>query len=206
MKYTDIKVTTVCICDRDYALLLENKLRPLKGIGWNIVVGGVTNPYFSAPKNVKEKKPKKDMSGPNHPNWQGGIKDWRKFYCLLSESPQAQAEKKRKLEEKENRKTRHRQPHVPEHIAKIVEAKKKYFEERGPWANSQADKYLWGKAQDIYLLWAKEPCGCRALSRQLGLPRSSTVKNLIKKFNTGWVPYLDPRFLEFLNESQTATN
>ncbi len=205
-KYEDIVLTTICICDKDYALLMENKLRPTKNIGWNIAVGGITNPYFSAPKKVKEPKPRKDTSGPNHPNWQGGIKNWRKFYCLLTESPQAQAERERKKLEKELREKQPRQPRSTEHIQKLAAAKRKYFEERGTWANHQADKYLWSKSQDIYLMWLEDMCGCRALSRKLGIPRSTTIKGMIKRFNDGWVPYLDPRFLEFLNEREKASN
>lgn len=38
----DIIVDTVCECDHDYALWLENKIRPLPNIGWNLSVGGMT--------------------------------------------------------------------------------------------------------------------------------------------------------------------
>lgn len=38
----DIIVDTICECDHDYALWLENKIRPLPNIGWNISVGGMT--------------------------------------------------------------------------------------------------------------------------------------------------------------------
>lgn len=205
LAYDDIVVTTICICDKDYALLLENKLRPVKNIGWNIVVGGITNPYFSAPKKVKEKKPKPDISGPNHPNWQGGIKNWRKFYCLLSESPQAIKEKEIKKQQKLLHKKETRGKLSLEHVEKLSLAKKEMYENGGPWLNSQADKYLWRKAQDVYLLWVSSPCGDRALCRKLGIFRTQTIINMIEKFRDGWIPAQDTRFLEFVNESQTAT-
>lgn len=200
LKYTDLKVSTLCICDKDYALLLENKLRPVKNVGWNVAVGGRTNPYFSAPKKVVPKKGKPDISGDKHPNWQGGISNWRKFYCLLSESPVAMAEKKRKAEEKALA-AANAKPMCEKLKKKLSDAKKRFFKERGPWANSQADKYTWKRADCIYEIWKDSPCGNRALCRKIGMVRNSTIKNMIKMFRDGWIPLEDDRFLEFKNET-----
>lgn len=197
MKYDDIVVTTLCLCERNYALILENKLRPVKNIGWNIAVGGITNPYFSAPRKKYVKKGRPDISGEKHPNWQGGIKNFRNFYCLLSDSPVAKAEKLEKAKVVVE-KTRQMSD---EQKKSLSDAKKRFFSEKGVWANSQADKFTWRMADKLYNSWVECPCGDRALSRRFGMFRKSTVKNMIKMFKNGWIPFEDKRWLEFKNES-----
>lgn len=199
LKYDDIVTTTLCLCDRDYALLLENKLRPIKSIGWNIAVGGITNPYFSAPKKQRIKKGYPDISGDKHPNWQGGIKNFRKFYCLLSESPQAVEERNRKRAAKSIVKPKVAGLNEVQR-EKLSLARKKFFQENGGWVNPQADKYTWKMADAIYNRWIEDPCGDRALSRKLGMVRNKTIYTMIKLFRGGWIPLNDARWEKFKNE------
>ena len=79
-KYGDkIIVTTLVVCDKDYAKFFENKLRPTDFIGWNMNAGGYI-PSIKSPEVLKasaEKRKKtmegRDLGGENHWNWRGGI-------------------------------------------------------------------------------------------------------------------------------------
>lgn len=79
-KYGDkIIVTTLVVCDKDYAKFFENKLRPTDFIGWNMNAGGYI-PSIKSPEVLKAsaEKRKKTMEGrylcgENHWNWKGGI-------------------------------------------------------------------------------------------------------------------------------------
>ena len=79
-KYGDkIIVTTLVVCDKDYAKFFENKLRPTDFIGWNMNAGGYT-PSIKSPEVLRasaEKRKKtmegRDLGGENHWNWKGGI-------------------------------------------------------------------------------------------------------------------------------------
>lgn len=64
--HENLIVETLVICSPEYALWLENKLRPDKGIGWNMAVGGGD---ISAPRTVSDEtreKMRKSQTGKLH--------------------------------------------------------------------------------------------------------------------------------------------
>src|SRR6476660_9387781 len=71
-KYDDIIEYILVQGSRDYCLMIEEKARPVKGIGWNIEKGGSAPPIQYGPMSEAQKqKIGKANSGMNSAGWKG---------------------------------------------------------------------------------------------------------------------------------------
>ena len=83
----NILIDTLCITDEDYALHLEQSLRPTENIAWNIKKGG--------------KRPA-PLYGEDHSNWKGGSYEYRlrKGIASKEEIEEVRAKGRKKISER----------------------------------------------------------------------------------------------------------
>lgn len=201
-KYDDrVIVDTLCYSDKEYAKELEFKLRPKDFIGWNMRPGGMTPPS-DLPDDIKIEKIRKWkismegkwLCGDSHPNFKDGKRS--KYISKVPETAEEINFRNEQISLRFKDK-----PLSDEHKALLSLRKLEYFQEFGPWANSQANTEIWKMAHTVHELWIEEPCGDRKLSRKLGIDRNKSVKNMITMFKSGWIPLEDGRYRRFINES-----
>lgn len=180
----DVIFETILVCGREYAKLIENKLRPSPWIGWNIACGGSTgNADIRALKPLS--KETRDKISKNHIS---------KRHIFAEIAKKTHTGRKRSDETK----------------LRISEALlgKTFSEERKQtlsdaqtgkvkWLCSRANKDLWSIADYLYNIWIiNDKCGVKSLHEITSIPKYSLI-NIQKYFREGWNPLEDKDWLDF---------
>lgn len=182
-KYGDrIIVTTLLVCNKEYAKFFENRLRPTDFIGWNMNAGGYT-PSTKSPEVLKaaaEKRKKtmegRELGGENHWNWQGGISLER--HIKKPWTPEKRKAAGAKISEK-----RKGCSLTEEHRKKLSEAKIGMYDgEKNPFADLK--EYTFIRVVDGLV----EVCTRSALKRKYGLGKQIEALFYTKPQKTalGW--------------------
>ena len=179
----NLVVDTVCVADEDYALYLENFLRPTENIAWNIRAGGTKSAQ---------------LAGEKHPNWKGGSYTYRLRKGIATKEEIA-------LVRLEGRKKQSERflgiPLEDYHKRKLSGAKNKFFDENGFWCNSQAKPDLWKDADKIYSFFTLLAATRATISSYFGIPEWQ-AKKMVSKFHAGWNPNKDDRWIKYFKQEQ----
>ena len=172
--HENLVVETLVICTPEYAIWLENKLRPEKGIGWNMAVGGGD---INAPRTISDEtreKMRKSQTGKLHTQ---ESKD--KISATLSKvmlGHKHSDETRAKISESNKGKKS-----TKEAIEKGMISKFYFYVKNNREVYSRAvefyDSYLSGVSS--YLT-----------EKSVGMPRGSLVA-MFQHFKTGWNPLND---------------
>lgn len=180
----DIEMCVLCVCNKEYALWLENKLRPVSRIGWNMVEGGGLPPNhkgFTRSKETLEKmsKARKGVRRPDH------IVEKMRGRRLSDEQKQQISEKLkgRKLSDEHCKSMSDRIKETPFYIRNA---------QRGKLSSAHfiADMFY-----EMFLDGVKVS---RPLAAKYGVTRQ-VLKTLWSKFNDGWVPKKDEQWVSFVS-------
>ncbi len=183
-KYGDKLIyETVLLGSPEYCLLIEEKLRPLPDIGYNVSVGGVS---VNLGRRVSEETRKK-MS-----DWQKGkiisetaLANMReaaknRIYSISEETRQLMSEKAKLRDNSKN-------------IAKARES----ITGVGKWKKHNADKYAWSLSGKVFDIIQEEPTiGVRRIANKLDIVYSKLAV-VFKEIKAGWNPYKDEDWLVF---------
>jgi hypothetical protein len=185
--YENLVVTTLVEGSPEYCLLIENRLRPLPNIGWNIAAGGDRGMLGRKHSEATLKKISESLKG-----------------RTLSDST------KQKISEVTKGK-----PKTAEHASKIGDAlrgrvrtedqcvKMREALNATPWNPPRAVPANWSMAQEIADMVLEgvrhkdilEMCGHHK--------RSSALKHILDRVKAGWIPKEDPAWLQFKEQYLT---
>jgi len=171
----NLVVDTLCLCDKEYGLALEHKLRPLPQVGWNIALGG------SAPTLGKKLSPEAKskisatMSG-------------RKF-SDEHRSNMSKAAKGKVVSEETCRNISKAKTGLPGH-KHTDECKARLSKSKRLYNHPQCVKDAWVIAHQIYDVHTIVGLGCGNLANLFG-STASNMLHMIKSFKAGWNPYTD---------------
>lgn len=182
-KYGDeLVVETLCICDVEYGLWLETKLRPTPGIGWNVGPGGACPTLgIKADPAVVQK-----------------MIESRSWYSHSDETKEKLSETKRGVAKSKAHRvamkySRGLGPKPPLDIEKHKKDK------RGLWKNGRANKSLWLMAGELFESYIEEDCGHIVLAQRFNLP-SHSLSKILRYFESGWNPSEDLEWLQWKQE------
>lgn len=166
-------VDTLVICDDDYAIELEAKLRPSSRIGWNTVAGG---------QNVKLVRDVKETNLHTQDS-----KDKMKILQKESWELNRQNKLKRMVESR-----------VPLSVPTNEDGSPKKFWESIRYSFTRNSEY-WEKAQDFRDLYdSLKYCASTDLMNSFGIDtrKRHWFNKLLRYFDGGWIPKQDPLWIE----------
>lgn len=186
----NLLTSVVLIAEEAYCYDIEFKLRPEKGIGWNIAIGGSKPPSQEGNKHSDETKEKISKV------WKGKKRS--------PESVQKSVDSRAGFKHSEESKEKMRLANIgtkrdPEAIAKRVakmlgrtytdEHKQKISASRlskNPWDISPSNALLWAEADIYYKMWLEEKSPYK-VSRRLQLAHKA-LEAMFRRFESGYVP------------------
>ena len=169
-------VDTICICDKEYGLWLENKLRPTEEIGLNIAVGG-SAPMLGRKRTRKKKKKgaaaKRGVSlSKEHCE---NISRGRKGIVIKDES------RKKISDSLKGRKV------PPETLLKRSGSIRLF-------KNPFALPCIWEMAESVFTAWEETGFGGKRLGRLFNTTEQR-LASMINAFKSGWNPSEDLEYL-----------
>lgn len=163
----DFIVETICISDSEYCYWLENQLRPIKNLGWNIAIGGSKPP---SPENrVWSEKSRQKLSD----SLKGKTSEARK-----------QATKKLGIKRKGLPKSK-----------SSVDKYNNFLNRVGPWKYPSANTDFWSQADTYYSEYLSGK-NAWSVSKLCGVGYDQ-LKTIFKYFSNGWIPMEDARWVEY---------
>lgn len=199
--------SAVVIAEEDYCYEVEFKLRPTKGIGWNIAEGGNKPPSKLGFKHSEESKEKISKV------WKGKKRS--------SESVARSVESRRGFKHKEESLEKMRIASTGrEQSAETVEKRvskirgRKYSEDhrkkisdsrlsKNPWEIKPANIETWTKADVYYQYWLEEKSPYK-VARKLGL-KHKTLAAMWRWFDNGYNPSEKEEWLKTFKEESFGT-
>lgn len=168
-------VDTLCICENDYGLWLENKLRPTANIGYNLAVGGLA-PMLG--RKHTEETIQKQMC-----TWQESFTEDRRE--ALKRASKASAESW--TEERRKQASLTQLAIAPQ---------------RSDYRNHSVDIFKWVHAEEFYTCFLR---GVRPKTLEKALSKSSKSFNkMFKLFEKGWIPTEDSDWMSFRTENECS--
>lgn len=175
-KYGDnLIVETLVICEIDYAVDLEIRLRPEDKIGWNIVKGGGMPPLFKKGMTTPESSERRSKA---------------KLGTKMSEEARAKMVEAWKTRERNMFTTEQRQ----EYIRKSAETK-------APWTYAGTFKEVWAIADQCYQEFLKGTARY-SCSKMFGV-KHTQLSAMYRKFKKGWIPTQDELWLDEFNKTES---
>lgn len=196
----------ICICDNEYGLWLENKLRPELYIGWNCGVGGAAPTLgFKHTEDMLKKRAISKRLVYEDPEYLERLSiAQKKQYEDNPSRRQASSDRAKKQWESQghrerlsaNMKIKFQDPLYRERwLASRLESIAK---QTGlpPWEHNNADKSRWFLAQDCYNFWiANGRCGATLIARHFQAEDRQRFTAIYRKLKTGWVPQEDSEWV-----------
>lgn len=185
----------------EYVLLMENRLRPTPGIGWNIAQGGQSTNKGRITSEETKKKQSLAKLGKKHTPEQRAAKS------AYTKGRKHTEESKEKLSKALTGKKR--TPEMLERLSisrkgkKASETTRAKLSERlqnAPWLASKR-KSTWTLAGVIYKLFSEGKRKCD-ICRELGLEKH-TIYTVFEHIKSGWIPQEDPAWLQFKEQYLT---
>lgn len=187
----------------EYVLLMEERLRPTEGIGWNCAQGG-QDTGKGRTQSVEEKQKRADkLRGRKH------TKDARQRMSDATKGkPKSEAHKAKcrvaALGKKRPVEASRRQAEKLKGLVKITEEGRKRLSESkkslNEWEHSQANKNLWSQAHSaLDFKNSSEKFSQRYLAKFFGI-KDSQVYALYTKLKSGWNPSEDQSYLAWLEQ------
>lgn len=194
----NIKLTVLCITDKEHARYMEKKLRPEPFMGWNMSIGGMTSPEIPSEVRkaaaIKAKKVRKVPQGSDHPMWAGGKERWLRKNGLFV--PKTREEWSANIS-----KGLTGRKQSEEAIDKQSKAHLRRFEEMGWWVNSQAREDTWLSAGLVFVLRETVAAPKWLISEITGMSLDQ-ISKIASKLNQGWNPLEDNRWIEFYDNKK----
>jgi hypothetical protein len=190
-KYDDIIITEILVGTVEYCCMIENKLRPIARIGWNLAVGG-EKPMLGF-NHTEETKLKVSLN--NGMRGKPLTEDHKQKLSVALKGKTVSSEVKQTLSElaKERIKTEEGKAQ----LERAVKAAALSRLNKPSWEIPKADKNTWLMADKIYDLMMENPeIKSSALSKLLGVP-SSKLQKIYPKIKNGWNPHLCQDWLNF---------
>lgn len=161
-------VTTICECSTNYALFLEEKLRPSEKIGWNLVKGGGLPPSHKGKKRSPEfvEKLRKRMKGSTF------LSEYNKLN---------KTEKTAEVKMKISNSLRGR------NLSQDTKQKMSQIRSSIEYRLSVCNKNLLKISGNFYKMYLQGVIPNRKLSSESGFTRQS-LKTLWKLFDDGYIP------------------
>lgn len=161
-------VTTLVICEDDYGLELEFKLRPTENIGWNMVVGG------KAPMLGREMS--KESIEQQKRSWQNSFTEERRE--SLKRASKASAES-----------------WSEERRLAAIELQKRLAPSKIMYRGHSANPAIWVHAEEFFGAFLK---GIRKKTLEKAFSKPSKHFNaLFDYFERGWIPDQDTEWIEY---------
>jgi hypothetical protein len=219
----DIRVVEVVRGSPEYCLFIENSLRPLPNIGWNIAPGGGAN--FLGRNHTEETKEKiraantgtifseerkKKMS-----EGRKGIQHTEEAKAKMSAARKGKPMNLTAEQIQAKREYMLTRPPMSEEVRNKISTKnkgRKYSEEDKErmrerrardypdWLSMRANKSNWTKAAEMYVFMQENPeHNANTTGRSVGISYNS-AKTIYKKLKSGWNPLEDEAWLTFKAE------
>lgn len=176
-KYGDeVVISTLIEGSDDYCLLMEEKLRPTKNLGWNHIVGGSKPPSMLG---RKMKSSTKDKIGESN----------KKIIAAMTP---------------DERISRYSYLKGLKRSAETLEKYKKAQEgKHTSWLVKNANLSVWSIAQEVYNYLQLNSVGGKRLSSAFNL-KECQINALMKKIKAGWNPSEDQDYLSWLDKYNKA--
>ena len=184
-------VETLCVCDKEYGLWLENKLRPEERIGLNIAVGG------SAPMLGRKRDPAATEQGAAK---RRGAKLPKEHCENISKGRKglvhSELHRKRISETLTGRK-------IPKEVLEKRSATIRLFK------HHNSHPCVWILAEQVFTVWVKGEMGCRKIARLFDTTHQRLF-SMLSAFKSGWNPSEDQEYLAwreaYLEEQRKEPN
>lgn len=175
-KYGDrLIVETLVICDIEYAIDLEIKLRPDDKIGWNIVKGGGLPPLLRKGQLTEDQRKARSVA-------RKGKK--------MSEEGRANLVEAWKTRERNMFTTEQRQNNI-----------RKSAETKAPWTYAGTFKEVWAIADQCYEEFLKGTARW-SCAKMFDL-KHTQLSAMYRKFKKGWIPSEDQLWLNEFNKTES---
>lgn len=197
---------TIIVAEESYCYEVENKLRPVVSIGWNVAIGGTKPPGVKGlpvSQETREKLSKASKGRPMHENSREALR-------LANEGRQFSEEHRKKISDH----LRTREP-TERMISLLVErnkartgevrselSKKKQsdtIKEQGYWNCTRSNRELWSKADEFYVYFLKG-LSAYLTAKELGMSRNQLI-SIFNHFKGGWIPAEDSKWLSDFKEN-----
>lgn len=184
-----VEVVTLLEGSEEYCYLMESRLRPRPGVGWNMNAGGNDAPRTGVklPENVREKL--------RHNNLGKTLSEsWRLAMSLASKGRKKSPEHARAISAALKGK-----PKSSTAVERMRTALKDYNATRGSWEHTKANKGAWARAEALYEhLCDNLSCGSLKLATKFGLSKSD-VATIHREVRAGWNPHEDQNYQGWLS-------
>lgn len=196
----NLVLETICICEEDYAYVLENKLRPSKLIGWNVAIGGSKPPGVKGLPVSEETRKKLSKANKGRKQTDSQKEALRKANIGRKRSPEHKAKISEYLSNRPvtqkmiDRLIAHNKSRVGER--RSDESKNKQsssIKANGYWNTKRANRSLWEQADKFYqefITGLRQHYTEKKYCLNIGCLRS-----IFKHFKDGWIPAEDERWV-----------
>lgn len=179
----------ICIGSADYCLALEKKLRPSRGLGWNIAIGGeapglgktLTDEHKHAVSIAQKGRVRTSQERINV-----GLASMGRVPSSDSRKKMSDAAKARGFSE--------------DHKRNISAAKKGIPSTNGAWLHPSAIVEKWIVANQYFDLY-NHGFGRIPASEMLGF-KGDAFKSILNKIKFGWNPYYDAEYCAWKNKME----
>lgn len=171
----NLVVEVLCICEKEYALFIENKLRPIMLLGWNIAAGGSEGGRYRGHSHTEE------------------ARDKIRAAALGRKHTQAAKDKV-----SEARKRIKQIPFSQERKEGVSKRLKETYLKNGPWAHKSAKSLSWKYLDKIYEATLTGETSPAKIRKLVGLPPRTEIHPALKYIALQGDPSLDIRWVEWL--------